>query len=164
MGTVAGNFINGSPIGDLTIIFLALGASVALQDAAGTTRELALADLYLGYKKLAKTADEQVVEISFPAPRPDDFFHFEKVSKRTHLNIASVNSAAWLRVENGVVQAARVSAGGVGPVPLLLARTGEFLLGKELTEETLRAANEIMQQEISPISDVRGTADYKRLR
>ena len=163
MGTVAGNFINGSPIGDLTIMFLALGASVALQDAAGTTRELALADLYLGYKKLAKSADEQVVEISFPAPRPDDFFHFEKVSKRTHLDIASVNSAAWLRVENGVVQAARVSAGGVGPVPLLLARTGEFLLEKELTEETLRAANEVMQQEISPISDVRGTADYKRL-
>ena len=54
-------------------------------------------------------------------------------------------------------------ANGVGPVPLLLARTGEFLLGKGLTEETLRAANEVMQQEISPVSDVRGTADYKRL-
>ena len=51
MGTVAGNFINGSPIGDLTIMFLALGASVTLLDAAGTTRELALPDLYLGDRK-----------------------------------------------------------------------------------------------------------------
>ncbi|MFC6225050.1 FAD binding domain-containing protein [Hymenobacter artigasi] len=163
MGTVAGNFINGSPIGDLTIMFLALGASVTLLDAAGHTRELALPDLYLGYKKLAKAADEQVTDISFPAPLADDFFHFEKVSKRTHLDIASVNSAAWLRVDNGIIQAARVSAGGVGPVPLLLARTSEFLVGRELTAETLTAANAVMQEEISPISDVRGTADYKRL-
>ncbi len=163
MGTVAGNFINGSPIGDLTIMFLALGASITLLDAAGHTRELALPDLYLGYKKLAKAADEQVIEISFPAPLAGDCFHFEKVSKRTHLDIASVNSAAWLRVENGVIQAARISAGGVGPVPLLLARTSEFLVGRELTAETLTAANAVMQAEISPISDVRGTADYKRL-
>ena len=163
MGTVAGNFINGSPIGDLTIMFLALGASVTLLDAAGATRELALPDLYLGYKKLAKAADEQVVEIGFPAPLAGDFFHFEKVSKRTHLDIASVNSAAWLRVENGVIQQARVSAGGVGPVPMLLARTSAFLVGRELSVETVLAANEVMQAEISPISDVRGTADYKRL-
>ena len=163
MGTVAGNFINGSPIGDLTIMFLALGASVTLLDAAGATRELALPDLYLGYKKLAKAADEQVIEISFPAPLAGDFFHFEKVSKRTHLDIASVNSAAWLRVENGVIQAARISAGGVGPVPLLLAGTSEFLIGRELSAETVSATNAVMQAEISPISDVRGTADYKRL-
>ena len=163
MGTVAGNFINGSPIGDLTIMFLALGASITLLDAAGATRELALPDLYLGYKKLAKAADEQVTEVSFPAPLSGDFFHFEKISKRTHLDIASVNSAAWLRVESGVIQAARVSAGGVGPVPLLLARTSTFLVGRGLSPETVLAANEVMQSEISPISDVRGTAEYKRL-
>ena len=163
MGTVAGNFINGSPIGDLTILFLALGASITLLDAAGATRELALPDLYLGYKKLAKAADEQVIEISFPTPLAGDFFHFEKVSKRTHLDIASVNSAAWLRVENGIIQAARISAGGVGPVPLYLARTSAFLGGRELTAETVTVANEVMQEEISPISDVRGTAAYKRL-
>ncbi|HEX8327764.1 MAG TPA: 2Fe-2S iron-sulfur cluster-binding protein [Hymenobacter sp.] len=163
MGTVAGNFINGSPIGDLTIMFLALGAYITLADPSGNFRELALPDLYLEYKKLAKTPEEQVTEISFPTPLAGDFFNFEKVSKRTHLDIASVNSAAWLRVENGLIQAARVSAGGVGPVPLYLARTSEFLVGRELTAETVAAANEVMQMEISPISDVRGTADYKRL-
>ena len=163
MGTVAGNFINGSPIGDLTILFLALGASVTLLDAKGQTREMALPDLYLGYKKLAKAADEQVVEISFPAPLAGDLFNFEKVSKRTYLDIASVNSAAWLRVKNGLITEARVSAGGVGPVPLLLVRTSAFLQGRELTAETVTAANAVMQAEISPISDVRGTADYKRL-
>jgi xanthine dehydrogenase small subunit len=163
MGTIAGNFVNASPIGDLTILFLALGADVTLANAAGVGRTLPLAELYLGYKKLAKTADEQVTEISFPAPQQADFFNFEKVSKRTHLDIASVNTAAWLRVENGVIAAARVSAGGVGPVPLLLRRTSEYLLGRELSAETVVGANEVMQEEISPISDVRGTTAYKRL-
>jgi xanthine dehydrogenase small subunit len=163
MGTVAGNFINGSPIGDLTILFMALGASVTLADPTGATRELELPALYLGYKKLAKTPEEQVIEISIPAPLPGDYFNFEKVSKRTHLDIASVNSAAWLQVKDGFITAARVSAGGVGPVPLYLARTSEFLEGREMSTETLAAANEAMQAEISPISDVRGTADYKRL-
>jgi len=163
MGTVAGNFVNASPIGDLTILFLALGADVALADAAGASRSLPLAELYLGYKKLAKAADEQVTEISFPAPQAGDLFNFEKVSKRTHLDIASVNTAAWLRVENGVITAARLSAGGVGPVPLLLARTGAYLLGRALSADTVAGANEVMQEEISPIGDVRGTAAYKRL-
>lgn len=163
MGTVAGNFINASPIGDLTILFLALGASVTLRNAAGISRDLPLAELYLGYKKLAKAADEQLTEISFPAPQAGDFFNFEKVSKRTHLDIASVNTAAWLRLDNGVISAARLSAGGVGPVPLLLARTGEYLVGRELSADTVAGANEVMQEEISPIGDVRGTAAYKRL-
>ncbi|MFD1871576.1 FAD binding domain-containing protein [Hymenobacter bucti] len=163
MGTVAGNFVNASPIGDLTILFLALGADITLANAVGASRTLPLASLYLGYKKLAKTADEQVTEISFPAPHAGDFFNFEKVSKRTHLDIASVNTAAWLRLDNGIVTAARLSAGGVGPVPLLLARTGEYLVGRELSAETAAGANEVIQSEISPIGDVRGTAAYKRL-
>ena len=163
IGTVAGNFVNASPIGDLTIMFLALGADVTLTDPAGRARTVPLAELYLGYKKLAKEPHEQVTEISFPAPLAGDLFHFEKVSKRTHLDIASVNTACWLRLENGTISAARLSAGGVGPVPLLLRRTGEYLLGRELSAATLAGANEVMQTEISPISDVRGTAAYKRL-
>jgi len=163
MGTVAGNFVNASPIGDLTIMFLALGAELTLTDATGTGRRLPLRDFYTGYKQLAKAPDEQLTEISFAAPLPGEVFHFEKVSKRQYLDIASVNSAAWLRVENGIIQAARVSAGGVGPVPLLLRRTSAFLAGREVSADTLAGANEVMQSEISPIADVRGSVEYKRL-
>ncbi|GGG53264.1 FAD binding domain-containing protein [Hymenobacter glacieicola] len=163
MGTVAGNFINASPIGDLTILFLALGAEIELEDAAGQRRSLPLAELYRGYKQLAKAPDEQVREIRFVAPTPTDVFNFEKVSKRTHLDIASVNTAAWLRIEDGMIQEARLSAGGVGPVPLLLRRTSEWLAGQPVSAETVQQALALAQQEISPISDVRGTEQYKRL-
>ena len=61
------------------------------------------------------------------------------------------------------IEKAHLSAGGVAPIPLYLKETSAFLTGKEVSEETITAANEIMQSEISPISDVRGTEQYKRL-
>ncbi|GAB3832013.1 FAD binding domain-containing protein [Hymenobacter jeollabukensis] len=163
MATVAGNFVNASPIGDLTIFFLALDAELTLQNAAGQQRQLPLRELYRGYKQLNRQPDEQLVAISFRPPTAEEVFNFEKVSKRTHLDIASVNSAARLRVHEGVIQEAHLAAGGVGPTPLYLRRTSEWLAGQPLTPDTLRAANELAQQEISPISDARGTSEYKRL-
>jgi xanthine dehydrogenase small subunit len=56
-----------------------------------------------------------------------------------------------------------LSAGGVSPVPLFLRKTSEFFTGKPVTPEIIMQANTVMQEEISPISDVRGSAEYKRL-
>jgi xanthine dehydrogenase small subunit len=163
MGTVAGNFVNASPIGDLTIFFLALNATVTVGQPSQTSRDILLREFYSGYKTLTKAAAEQVLDISFMAPEAGDFFNFEKVSKRTHLDIASVNSAMWMRATNGFVQEARISAGGVGPTPLVLTQASAYLAGKEITPETVVAVTEIAQTEISPISDARGTVEYKRL-
>jgi xanthine dehydrogenase small subunit len=157
MATLAGNFINASPIGDMTVWFLALDASIVFN----TKREIALRDFYLGYKKLAKADDEFVTKIRFGK----DFthFNFEKVCKRTYLDIASVNTAISLKISENVVERAHVSAGGVAPIPLYLRKTSEFLRGKEISETTIAEAGEILRTEISPISDVRGSAEYKTL-
>jgi len=178
MATLAGNFVNASPIGDMTAWFLALDAGVVFNNE----REIPLRQLYLGYKTLAKAEDEFITKIRF---RQDfSHFNFEKVSKRTFLDIASVNTAISLRVSSPTVREgfslknearadawatdtqiteAHVSAGGVAPIPLYLKKTSEFLRGKEISDETISQANEILQTEISPISDVRGAAEYKRL-
>ncbi|HTH52205.1 MAG TPA: hypothetical protein VL501_09745, partial [Pyrinomonadaceae bacterium] len=135
----------------------------------GSDRVLSLKDLYLGYKQLAKQPDEIITAIRFPKPAAGFKFNFEKVCKRTYLDIATVNTAISLAVDdrdgagNTTLQSVHVSAGGVGPIPMYLRETAAFLTGKDLNEETISTANEIMQSEISPISDVRGTADYKRL-
>ncbi|MCC2545102.1 FAD binding domain-containing protein [Hymenobacter sp. BT175] len=162
MATVAGNFVNASPIGDLTIIFLALDATLTLNDGV-SSRTLPLRQLYQGYKTLAKTADETIARISFELPAPATRFNFEKVSKRTHLDIASVNSACVLAADGHVVTAASFSAGGVGPVPMYLPKTSAFVVGKPLTEALIQQAVAVAQTEISPISDARGTETYKRL-
>lgn len=200
MATLAGNFVNASPIGDMTVWFLALDADAVFNNG----RDMPLRKLYLDYKKLAKTDQEVIQSIRFRKPGNDFYFNFEKVCKRTFLDIASVNTAisvtvdalpgaGWippaLKDEGGrmkdekslasgsslirhhsslqavdfTVIDAHVSIGGVAPIPLYLKETSEFLRGQPITAAMLEDANEILQAEISPISDVRGSAEYKRL-
>ncbi len=161
MATIAGNFVNASPIGDMTAWFLALDAEITVRTTSGSDRISFLRDFYLGYKKLAKTNDEFISKIRF---RKDfTHFNFEKVCKRTYLDIASVNTAVSLKVFDNLIENAHVSAGGVFATPLYLQKTSEFLCGEKINEQIINEAAEIIQTEITPISDVRGTAEYKRL-
>ncbi|MGV9012428.1 MAG: FAD binding domain-containing protein [Flavobacteriales bacterium] len=163
MGTLAGNFVNASPIGDLTMFFIALDSTITLRAASGIERQLKLKNLYKGYKDLDKTPDEILTSVRFKLPTQHTSFNFEKVSKRTYLDIASVNSAIRLEMDGHTIREAFMSAGGVAPVPKFLVNTTVFLAGKEATPETVRNAVAVMNDEIAPISDARGTADYKRL-
>jgi xanthine dehydrogenase small subunit len=158
--TVAGNVVNASPIGDLSIAFLALGAKIVLEKD-NKIRTVALEDFFLGYKKLALGEGEIVTRVEIPLPAPGARFHFEKVARRRLLDIASVNSALAVAEERGTITAARLSAGGVAPVPLLLRETSRSLIGSPLSEASVREAAAIARAEIRPISDVRGSAAYK---
>jgi xanthine dehydrogenase small subunit len=162
IATVGGNLINASPIGDLTIFLLALDAMLVFNNGE-QRRELPLRQLYKGYKTLDKQPDEHLESISFELPGNNTAFNFEKVSKRTNLDIASVNSAICLTLQDDIIQDVRIAAGGVAPVPKLLEKTNAFLKGKSLNETTIDQAIAIAQTDITPISDARGTADYKRL-
>ncbi|WP_298224978.1 FAD binding domain-containing protein [Flavobacterium sp.] len=163
IATIAGNLANGSPIGDFTIILLALKAQLTLANKANVSRQVPLKNFYLGYKTLDKKADEIITEITFEIPNNGSQFHFEKVCKRQYLDIASVNTAFYIKVENQTINEAQVSMGGVGPIPKYLAKTSEFLNGKSINTETILQAEQILQSELSPISDARGTETYKRL-
>jgi len=160
--TVAGNLVNASPIGDMTIILLALGAELRLRGPEGA-RSLPLDAFFLGYKRLDLRPGELVDSLHIPADRGDARFNFEKVSKRTHLDIASVNTAISLRLEGGRIAGAALAAGGVAPIPRRLPRTEAVLTGREPDAATARAAAAAARAEVAPISDVRGSADYKRL-
>jgi xanthine dehydrogenase small subunit len=175
--TIGGNIVNASPIGDLTIMLLALGARLGIRPAppargargAGKVRELPLEELFQGYKRLALGEGEVLEWVAVPvadeATRGNCLFRFsfEKVCRRQHLDIASVNSAAWIAAEGGRVLSARLSAGGVAPVPLFLKRASAALRDREVSDEAVGEALALAQEEIAPISDVRGSADYKRL-
>ncbi|MGE5341435.1 MAG: FAD binding domain-containing protein [Candidatus Omnitrophota bacterium] len=165
--TLAGNIVNASPIGDLTILFLALGAHISVRKGE-TRREFPLHEFFKGYKQLDLLPGEivETIEIPLPPPGVDVRFHFEKVSRRPYLDIASCNTAIYLEVESSergrtIIRDVRVSAGGVAPIPLLLNETNHFLRKKEIAKDTIREAFRLMEFEITPISDVRGSAAYK---
>jgi xanthine dehydrogenase small subunit len=160
--TLGGNIINASPIGDMTCILLALNATLQLKNDK-IARQVPLKDFYLGYKTLDKADDEILTMISFDLPKPNTFFNYEKVSKRIHLDIASVNTAVLLKADNGIITQANVSAGGVAPIPLYLSEMRKSLLGKKVNAATISESIDVALSEISPITDVRGSAEYKKL-
>ena len=162
IATVGGNIINASPIGDMTIFFLALNTSVVLDNGL-KRRKILLKDLYKGYKNLDRSEDEFLEYIEFKLPSNNSHFNFEKVSKRTHLDIASVNSAIYIELENDIIKEVNISAGGVAPIPLYLKKTSKILIGKRIDINLINESVAIIQSEISPISDIRGSEDYKRL-
>lgn len=162
MATMAGNLVNASPIGDMSIFFLALDSDIVLSKD-GKSRIIKLKEFYKGYKQIDKTADEIIEKIIFTPPQNGNFT-FEKVSKRTHLDIASVNTACQMHVNNNaVIEFIHLSAGGVAPFPKYLTDTCFFLTGKKITADVLNKAIIIINNEIAPIADARGTADYKKL-
>jgi len=163
MATLAGNFVNASPIGDMSIFFLALDAHLTLLSDTGSQRKIALKEFFLDYKKLNLRNGELIQTIEFELPDNSTRFNFEKVSKRLHLDIASVNSAIKLTTKDGVITKAAISAGGVGPIPTYLKRTSLFLKNRTISLETIIEAEKVMQTEILPISDIRGSIEYKRL-
>ena len=163
IATIAGNIANGSPIGDFTIILLAMKAKLTLTNKAKESRQLMLKDFYLGYKQLDKTADEIITEIAFELPVNGTQFNFEKVCKRQYLDIASVNTAISIANNGNAITETHVSIGGVGPIPTYLVKTNAFLANKTIEVSVIKEAQEILQSELSPISDARGTEAYKRL-
>lgn len=162
MATLAGNLVNASPIGDMTVFLLALDASIVLSNGNGL-REIKLKDFYKAYKQTDKAADEFIETIIFTPPGNNSLFSFEKVSKRTHLDIATVNTACQMQMNDGAVQDIHLAAGGVAPFPKYLIQTCAFLKGKKITADVLKEAIAIINTEIAPISDARGTAAYKQL-
>ena len=165
MGTLAGNIANASPIGDLTIILLALDAIITVTNG-NNQRNIPLKDFYRGYKTLAKDSQELITEISIPKKLFINTYHFnfEKVSKRTNLDIASVNTAIFVEVgPNNFIENVYLSAGGIAPIPTFLTKTCQFLLSKKIDSTTIATAIELARDEVTPISDVRGSKEYKLL-
>lgn len=163
MATIGGNLINASPIGDMTIWLLALDATIVLRHTE--QRAMPLRDFYQGYKKLDKSPEEWIEKIIFRKPGIHTFFSFEKISKRKYLDIASVNSAMTISLLEDHIAAAHISMGGVAPIPLYLKNTASSLIHMRwpIDPYHLEELHHMLQYEIHPIDDVRGSAVYKRL-
>lgn len=166
MGTLGGNFVNASPIGDMSIFFLALNSQLTIENKkskVAKARKIPFQEFHKEYKVYDLKKGELLTAVSFEIPNKQTYFNFEKVSKRTHLDIASVNTACKLTVKNNNIMEAHFSLGGVAAIPKYLRQTNAFLKDKKLNLQNIREAEKVLQAEINPISDVRGTKEYKRL-
>lgn len=169
-GTLGGNVANGSPIGDSMPLLLALGASVRLmqwhdEGAAGTihTRELALEDFYLGYRRTALGERELLTHILIPPLPTGAWVQAYKVSKRWEDDISAVCLGLQLVIDQGHVQTVRLGLGGMAATPVRAHRTEAALLHQPWTAASVARAAEVLRDEFQPLSDMRASAQYRRL-
>ena len=160
-GTLGGNVANGSPIGDSMPLLIALRARVELGSVRGT-RELALEDLYTGYRQNVMAADELLLRIHVPLPQPNERLRAYKVSKRFDDDISAVCLVFNLTLEQGEVRAASIGAGGVAATPARARAAEAALVGQPWSEATVQAAAAALQAEFDPISDMRASSAYRR--
>lgn len=159
-GTLVGNIANGSPIADTLPWLFVMEAMIELTGPAGT-RAVNINSFYKGYKQLDMKSDEIITGVLVPMPDANETLRLFKVSKRQHLDISTFTAAVRMSIANERIAKVSLAYGGVAPVVLRLPKTESFLTGKEPTPELFQKAGLQAREEIAPISDVRGSRDFR---
>jgi len=168
--TIGGNLGTASPIGDLPPLLLALGADIELVslDESGQqlqTRQLALSDYFLDYRKTQRADNEWIHRVSIPYLGAGDVLRVYKISKRLDDDISSVCAAIWIQTRdssNGtVIEDLRLAFGGMAAIPKRAEATETELRGAILNQASIEAGISTLSQDFSPIDDARASADYR---
>jgi xanthine dehydrogenase small subunit len=162
VSTLVGNVAQGSPIADALPLLYVMDAELELVGLAGT-RRVKINAFYKGYKVKDLAADEIITRVLMPMPAADELLRLYKVSRRQDLDIATFGAAIRLRHAGAIITRAYVACSGVAPTVVRLPATEAFLQGKRLVESTFHEAGRLARGEIQPISDVRGTRDFRLL-
>jgi len=156
--TVGGNIANGSPIGDSPPALIALGATLHLRSTEGT-RSLPLEDFFLEYGKQDRKPGEFVEAVTIPAQV--DTLSVFKLSKRFDQDISAVCGAFNIVRHAGDVTKARIAFGGMAGTPKRARHTEDVLCGAPWSEATITAAMAALEQDFTPLSDMRASAEYR---
>jgi xanthine dehydrogenase small subunit len=160
VGTLGGNIVTGSPIGDSLPMLFATDAELELASVRGR-RTVPITAFYTGYRRTVLAPDELLVGVRMPLPSSTELVRCYKVSRRRDLDISTFTAAIRIALSGDTIASAAIAYGGVGPTVLRLSATEASLVGRPFTEATFRAAGEVAHGEITPISDVRGSRDYR---
>jgi xanthine dehydrogenase small subunit len=163
--TIGGNLGTASPIGDLPPVLLALDAELKIANST-QTRTILLADFFKGYRQTDLGNDEIIVSISIPksirgAKRLSQAY---KVGKRGTDDISIVAAAFVVDLDDdrAIVQA-RLGYGGVAATPIRAIEVENLLVGRPWTIETIQMVKPILRETFTPLTDLRGSADYRKL-
>jgi aerobic carbon-monoxide dehydrogenase medium subunit len=158
--TLGGNLCNASPCADTAPPLLVLEATVKLRRGK-TVREVPLSDFFVGPKQSCLESGEIMTEVMIPQMASGAKATFLKKG-RVKMDLATASLALLLEMDGEKCIKARVAVGSVAPVPLRLVEVEKFLQGVELTKEIVAEAAELAMKTVTPIDDVRSTAEYRK--
>lgn len=160
--TLCGNIANGSPIGDGPPALIAAGAILHLR-CGKQRRSLNLEDYFLAYGKQDRRSGEFVEAVYVPRPTPDTVYRSYKISKRFDQDISAVLGAFALRCDDdGRIRDARLAFGGMAATPCRARKAESVLIGAMWNEATLELARTALDDDFTPLSDMRASAWYRR--
>jgi xanthine dehydrogenase small subunit len=160
-GTVGGNIANGSPIGDLAPMLIAMNARIELRRGEHI-RELPLESFFLEYGKQDREPGEYVRRLLVPKLAPATHFRAYKITKRTDEDISAVLAAFCLRIDGNYISDARVAFGGMAGIPKRAKMVEDKLRGLSLTEPRgWQAAAAAINEDFTPLTDLRASAAYR---
>jgi xanthine dehydrogenase small subunit len=161
-GTVGGSIANGSPIGDLAPALIALAGRVVLRKGS-KTRAVPLEDFFIAYGKQNREPGEFVLALEAPLLAAYQRYRAFKVSKRFDEDISAVMLAARFDLDGRKIVGARVACGGMAATPKRAAKAERALVGASLDEPaTWRFAREAIDEDFTPLTDMRATAAYRK--
>jgi CO/xanthine dehydrogenase FAD-binding subunit len=159
-GTLGGNIVNASPAADSPPALLAYDAEIELVSSAGS-RWLPYQGFHTGYKQMQIGPEELLVRIRLPRNTAGATHYYRKVGTRKAQAISKVCFAALARIEQGHINDIRIVLGSVAPIVVRCVQTENTLRGLKPGAEIFKSAGETLSQEISPIDDIRSTANYR---
>lgn len=161
MATIGGNICTASPAADTLPALYAMDASVELASARNT-RTLPIREFVLGPGRTALAKGEVLCAVLVPSCAGWKRHHFEKVGRREALAISVVSLAALVDMDGDTVSKIRLAWGSVGPTIIRCMEAEQAITGRALTLTALKEAAALAREAVSPISDVRASADYRR--
>jgi aerobic carbon-monoxide dehydrogenase medium subunit len=161
LATLGGNLCNAAPSADMAPPLLALDADAMIVGPRGT-RRVPFASFFLGVRRTVLAPDELLVEIAVPAPGRRSGGNYRRHTPRRELDIAVVGVASQLTLSNGVCAKARIALAAVAPTPLRATAAEAALEGRPVTPEEIERAAALAVEAARPISDQRGSADFRR--
>ncbi len=162
--TIGGNIAGGSPIADWPPLLMALDARLTLTDASGDSRQVAVNEFFEGYRSTVLNGNEYIARIHLPASTDPVYSRLaaDKISKREEDDISSVMGAFDIRMTRGLVDRCRIAFGGVAATPVRLDSLEQSLLAKALSDDEIDQACTSLAGAITPLTDVRASAEYRR--
>lgn len=158
-GTIGGNIANGSPIGDMPPLLIALDAKMTLR-CGDVRRELPLEKFFIEYGKQDRKKGEFLESVFIPCHRAARVAGY-KVSKRRDADISALAAGIMISEENGMITEARIAFGGMAGIPKRAVLAEAALRGHPFTQETFDAASFAIADDFQPLSDWRASAEYR---
>jgi carbon-monoxide dehydrogenase medium subunit len=161
LATVGGNLCNAAPSADMAPPLLALDADAMIAGPRGT-RRVPFASFFVGVRRTVLAPDELLVEIVVPPTGPRSGGNYRRHTPRRELDIAVVGVASQLTLSNGVCAKARIALAAVAPTPVRAMAAEQALEGRPVSPELIERAAALAVEAARPISDQRGSADFRR--